>query len=656
LKQVQGILYLEFSDAVEAGIGSDQYLRKAKSVGNKSIRFIDDPDDLRKVLIEYEPLKQEHKDLVKHRFGDPYKNLALQPIRAMVQQDAKAREFFLGYQYGDKKSLPIDVVNKYTAAASWLNMLSSAEENKKAIKDRLKVGMTDFWSSVIEIFTLDGIDLPTTTRRLFPKIDEYKSKGYSCLVSWRYGNNNSKKVSSEVAEAYLLELISQPYHDDHVIARAYNAWAVQNGHDEISYRTVCEWRRKNNVLISQCRDGNKAWYDKYGKVTRRKRPPAPLLRIESDDNELDLYFIQERVITDKKGKTKTQKNPYYRPVLYVVKDSFNDYPLGYAIGDTVNVDLIKLAYLSAIHHIKEITGGYYLPNDLQTDRWGLDKALSNDLALFFKSLCAVYMPATPKNARSKMIEQSFGKKWHRLLKMFPNYAGHNVTAASKINEDYLQLQKANFPTVDQAPDQVEQFINAIRNGIDEKTGKSLQQEWLEGFNADERSRKHQISDMQMLTLLGTSHNYQNTITNRGITPAINCIERTYEIPEEFYMQTVGRRVQVIYDRLDYSRILVDAGNVRFIAREDALMPSATLDFKEGDRTRLNNKLEEKKRIAQVVVEKKTTRQEILQRNRLDAESAMQVGLLLPKVEKQQAINNYHLSQNNNENHDPFAGM
>jgi hypothetical protein len=43
------------------------------------------------------------------------------------------------YRYDGCKMLPIERVNEYTAAASWLNMLSSADENKKEIKKLLNL-------------------------------------------------------------------------------------------------------------------------------------------------------------------------------------------------------------------------------------------------------------------------------------------------------------------------------------------------------------------------------------------------------------------------------------------------------------------------------------------------------------------------------------
>ncbi len=628
-------LYLEFSDALESGIATEKYLWIAKSKGIKTFTFLKDPSDGRRVLIEYYSLKQEHKEKVIKRFGDPYEFVAKEPIRKMVSKDVKAEEFFLAYRYGDdnKKMLSIETVKKYVIATSWLNTLVKAEANKKEIKKNLNLSLADFWIKVGEIIDTDLIDLPAGYKRLREKVAEYATGGYKSVISKHHGNQRTLKVSSELAESLLLELISIPYHDDVVICRRYNDWAVPNDHKPITPRTVCYWRKNKEVLIMGAKEGNRQWHNKFGIEISGTRPSAPLFRVESDDNELDLYFLDG-------------KNSYYRPVLYVVRDSFNDYILGYAVGNTVNTALVKEAYLNAIHHVKELTGGYYLPHDLQTDRWGVSKNLDNDLALFFKSVCSIYMPATVKNPRSKYIEQSFGKAWHKILKFYPNYSGHNITAKTKLNEDHKALNKKNYPLIDQAPDQIAQFIGILRNTIDEKTGKSKREEWVEEFEA--RTRSHTsiklIDEMQMLFLLGQRHEYQNQITSRGITPAINCVERRYMIPEEYYLDAVGRKATVIYDHNDYSRVLVDVGNMRFIAYADKPIPRATLDYQEGDRTRLNQKFDLRKRLAGDVATKSESRKEILQRNRIDATSLISAGLSVPKNIKQAAVLAYQNSQ------------
>jgi hypothetical protein len=654
MKIVDSILYLEFNDALECLSSNirdkERHLRKELSRGAKWLTSIKDPSDNRKVLIEFESLPDDKKQKVVTRFGNPYENIAKQPIRSLVTKDLKAEEYFLQFRYNEGKKLPIETVNDYTKAASWLNTLLIIRSDRKQIKKMIPgISIGDFWKNVIEIINLEKIPLPTNPKRLFEKIDTYEKEKYACIVHKGYGHTNSRKVNSELAEALLLQLAAQPHHDDIKKTQAYNAWAVLNDHQEITSTTFGNWRRKHEYQIMASKNGSKDWYNKFGKQIQRNRPSAPLLLVGSDDNDLDLYFQYET--TNKKGHRTT--NYWHRYKMIVVMDAFNDYILGYAIADDMNADLIRLAYLDAMYHINELTEkGFYLPHQIQTDRWG-----SGTLDGFYNNM-GIYTPATARAPRGKYIERAFGVHWHQQLKFYPNYAGYNITAKTKLNDEHVDRIKKDFPTKDQAHQQVEHFINSMRNLVDEKTGKTRQQQWLEAFNASPLSQQKQIGEMQLLITFGNTHDYKNTITNKGITPAINCIERSYEIPDEYYLQTVGKRVQVIYEPFDYSRILVtDGGNLRFIAHEYEKGTSCIADEKPGDRKRLNDRIEQKKMHVQLIASKNEKQQKTLKQNNINAEGLLRIGATLPKEIQQQAVIAYHQQRNEaNDTSDPFDLM
>lgn len=646
MKLINGILYLEMKDAVECGM-NENYLRKAKSTGVKSFVFMDDPADNRKVLIEYDSLKDRYKEMVQKRFGtNPYERMTKEPLKNMVQKDLAAETFYMQYRFDGNKALPIDIVRKYTTAASWLNMLVKAEADKKEIKKLLNLNLADFWVKVCEVIKEDAIDLPATYQRLREKVQQYQADGYAALIHKQFGHKKNLKVKTELAESVLLELLSMPnQHDNVIIARAYNQWAVANNHEPISSKTVWTWKQKHAYSITGARHGNKDWYNVFGKQIQRARPSAPLLLVGSDDNDLDLYFTS---VEYKKGKKVV--NQFNRFKLIVVMDAYNDYILGYAYAPTVTAELVKLAYLDAVHHVQQLTGAYYLPHQIQTDRWG-----KGTLDEFYKSL-AIYTPATAKVARAKYIERAFGQSWHSTLKLYSNYAGSNVTSQFRINEDNLALVKHDFPDVSEAHLQIADFIERMRTLVNEQTGKTRQQQWLDAFIESDKAQQKRIDEMQMLMLLGVPHTQTNTITNKGLTPAINCVERTYEIPNELYLQNVGKTVQVVYDPLDFSRILVtDGNNLRFIARQYNLLPSAIADFKPGDRARLNDAIMEKKQHVDFIMQQRNQRQSVLAQNRMNAEGLLQAGVMDKQI-MQGARQQYDQLKYGGDNYDPLDNM
>jgi hypothetical protein len=647
MKIIDDTLYLEFSEMTETGV-SENTLFKAKERSSASWHFIQDPAKRSKVLIGYEALQDKYKKLIHERFGNPYEYIAKAPIKKLVETDFKAEQFFKQYRYDNDKFLPIEHVNKYTKAASWLNMLIKLNTDKKIIKKELNLSIELFWKNVCEIIKTENIDLPTTYQRLRNQMTEYQEKGYQCLIDWRFGNTLSKKINDEVAESTLLTLIEQPYVDDVIIARAYNNWAVNNGRKTITGATVGNWRRDNEAMLKNSKEGSKAWFNRYGKVIKGRRPSCPNALWEHDDNDLDLYFIK-----DKKNKTGNAQVFYYgRYVVAVVIDAFNDYIVGWAMAEVYSKDLIKLAYLDALYHTSELTGGWYLPHQIRSDRFGLDVKLTNDLAQFYQNI-ATYTPAKAHSPRGKYIEQSFGNKWHQVLRHYSNYAGQNIQSKAGINSELIETNKRAFPHESEAPSIIAEFINKMRNLQQVVNGPSKQDAWKAAFNASETSKIRQIDEVKMLELFGTMHTFHNQIgdnkvqiTNRGLEVNINKQYHEFDIDDSIYMQVVGKRVHVIYEPYNMNRVLVtDGKNLRFIAQkltDDMKMPRAIIDYKVGDRERLNKKLEAMKDHVQMFTDAKEKRKNILQLNRIDTEGLLQSGLLI-KPEKQAAEISY---QNN----------
>ena len=628
MKIIDNTLWIEFADFLAAG-WKEGTLKIANHRNGPYWVMMRNPADRRRPLVQYETLRDEHKKKLNDFFGNVYDVIKREPILAMVKPDHKAEEFYLAHTYGNGKSLPTEHVQKYSKAASWLNMLLQVDADKnfkQTLRKNMDMSLADFYEMVCAIIATEAIDLPSSYKRLRAKMQEYQQLGYECLIDWRFGNKLAAKVKDEVSEAVLLEMIAHPnQHDDVIICKAYNAWAQQNDYKLIDPATVGVHRRKNHHLILGQREGSAAFYNTYGKIIHRKRPSAPLLLVGSDDNDLDLYFRDER-----KGKT----NHYFRFKLIVVMDAHNDYILGYAYGETPSADLIKAAYLDAMYHIKELTGGWYLMDQIQTDRFAF-KALEP----FYSSL-ATYTPATAKVARAKYIERAFGTTWHQVLKLYPNYAGTNITSQFRINRENLDLQKSSFPTLDQAPQIIEDFINRMRLLPDSKTNIPKQQMWLQNFHQSELSQQHQITDARMLHLFGSQHSHTHKITNGGLKVTINGQQFVYDIPDDLYLQNVGKTVQVTYDPYDYSRVLVtDGANLRFVAREFEKMSGAIADYQAGDRNRLNNYLQQKKAHVMRIGEARANRESIIERQAIDSASMLQASVLVKEI-KQKAELDY----------------
>lgn len=601
----------------------------------------------RKVLIEYESLQPKRKDVVLKHYGNPYDYLAKQPILDLIDWDHQAHTYYTNYVLSNETKLPacdtdpfgkpqINYVDRYTKAVSWLNMLGKFTADKRALKQALNISVMDFWDIVSGLILKQNVDLPANAKRLKEKLKEFNSYAdpidrYYFIMEkdlHRWSNSNAKATDEE-GDALILKLLSAPEkHDDTVIAAAYNKYAKDNGKNTLTAGAIGYIRRKNEHILMSTRDGSKNAYNKFTKEIGRKRASAPLLLLNSDDNNLDLYFT----VKYKDSKGKQVRNNFYRPVLYVVIDTFNNYILGYAYGDNSTHELIYEAFRNSLNHINQLTGGYYLSHQLQTDRWGLDVKMKNELGEFYRKVGGKFTPQAHKVPQGKYIEASFGTEWHQVLKALPfnNYAGHNITAKEKSNHDAIALNAKNHPPIEEMPMIIEGFINIMRTKPNPKTGIPRQIEWLNAFHESEKSRKKHIDTATKLSIVGKKRDgLPLTITSKGLIGSFEGQKLRFDLPDEVIFKHNGSKVDVFYDPDNMNEVLItDGKGLRFVANEYSLRPSAIADYEEGDRMRLENDWNNKKKISEKLTSLLQDKLKVLDGSNIDPESLLQAGVML----------------------------
>jgi hypothetical protein len=624
MKYVTNKLHLEYDELVPDVMPKGTY-DSLKSRGKLVVIGIG--GNGRNVLVEYERMPDEYRDKVRQIYGDPYQYAAKQPILDAIMPNQEARQFYLNYVLPCGAKLPatdtdvmgrrqINYVNRYTENAEWLDMLVKLTTDKRTLKDELTMSILQFWDVAAELVRVKKVALPGNARRLKDKTKEYQKGGFEALVEkHKFGNVNAEKVCDEEAKALLLKLLCHGNDfEDTQVADLYNKWALENGRDAIHPATVGYRRKQWRAQIILEREGAQKTSSLLSKQIKRDRASAPLLLVNSDDNVLDAYFVRGR-------------EQWYRPVLYVVIDTFNDYILGYAWGDNVTKDLIKEAYRNAHRHVMKMTGAAYSWQQLQTDRWGISGKNTTDLEEFFNSM-GTFVPAALKNAQSKYIERSFGTVWHQTLKgvFLNNYSGHNVTAKSQINREALETR--NFPDIADADIMIEAFVWAMR--MTKRTGSDLTRhdEWLQAFQQSEKSKKKLLSDEERLLVFGLKHSETNQIKASGLTPTLGGKRRTYELSQAQIFEHVGKSVQVYYDPEDLGKVLVtDGRGVRFMAHEYGRVPGAFADYEPGDGERIKALQDEKRTLLPMINSTLEKRDAILERARIDAESLIQAGVM-----------------------------
>jgi len=465
--------------------------------------------------------------------------------------------------------------------------------------------------------------LPTSTRRLKDRIEAYRQKGYESIVDWRFGNKLAAKVKDELAESFLLELLSHPnQYDDVLVAHIYNNEAKKRGYKPITYATVGNWRRRHEALIIARRQGWASFDDKYRVQVLGRRPSAPLLLVEHDDNVLDLYFQDEN-------------GAYNRYKAIVVIDSFNDYVLGYAYSLQLSNELVYAAYANAMRHIKELTGDWYLPHQIKSDNWN-----RKELFPFYESI-GHFFPSPVGSKKRGYIEQFFGSAhWKRCLKAGANnYTGNNITARTRgVNMEVLASNKQAYPTVAAGVQQIEDFFARLRQ-LPDSSGKSKQQKWLEAWQNMPDARKRRITDEQYLMLFGIEKKEKIRISNLGIRTQIAGEEYFYSVPQELHLRAIGAEVTIKYDPIDLSRVLVIGNQFRFVAGQARRIAKAIRDYLPGERAYLNALLQEKRKQVDYVNDLAARRQRILAESGIEPDALLSSGLLVKSI-KQDAETRY----------------
>ena len=410
MKLLDNNLYIEFKDFIAAGWKEDT-VKKANLRNGSTWQMVKNPSDKRMPMVQYETLISAHKEKIqnwlrkingcKHEnhscnCGNPFDFVAKNPIRKLVVKDANAETFFLGYRYDGDKFLSPEHINKYITAASWLNMLNEMNANKKFIKNELKLSLDSFFKHVTEIITTDGIDLPATYQRLRQRMDLYKSEGYGCLISGKFGNKSAAKIGKtengfdadvfEKQTAVIRTIASQHNNYDAAQVTVFaNTIFTKNGWNTVGPERVRQLMSAMKHITTTGSRGSKIFNAEMAMQIKRSRPEFPLRYVTLDGWDAELLF-------------QTEDNKYSRLVLVIVLDVMNNYPLGYAIGERENVELIKQANRNALIHINDLFGKPYRPLQIQSDYYGL-KALTP----FFSAMGHLHLPTKDEVIGQLMI-------------------------------------------------------------------------------------------------------------------------------------------------------------------------------------------------------------------------------------------------------------
>lgn len=643
MKRHEEILYIEVNDFLLSK-WKQQTIWQANLRNGYNWQMIPDPMHAAKVLVKFDTLTDAHKQKLNTHFApNVYEYHAKQPIKDMVQKDMKAESWYIDFRYDDDDALTPAKIKEYTTAASWLNMIATIQKEKiQVVKKTLGLkDIAQFYIYIGELIRSEKIGIPSAYKNLLKRLIEYQKDGYLCLVHKGHGCQNASKITDELSESMLKELMSKHQQYDYkLVAVLYNSWALRNGYKDITSQTAANWYEKRKPEL----EGERFGQDVYNSNSRRKvmrmLPSYPNAFWESDDNHLDLWFQGEMAKAFEKMKG------------IFVMDSHCEYIMGYYATDgELTADCVRLAYIDAMYHCRQLTGGtnWYLPFETKTDRWSL-----KNLQPFYEGI-GHYFP-TPKGSKNRgWIENFFGHvDWGRSLKLGNNnYTGHNITAKkSGVNMEVVKAAKKEWPMISQGGEQVSEFVQRLRlmPRNYEPSNISRQEQWLNSWANMKEEKKIPITDEQFLMKFGFLHcpkngNY-NSITDQGIRCTIMGKKYAFAVPPNLFRQNNGKKVQLVFDPYNMNRVLVtDGEELRFVAHSMTPVAGCMADMKEhGGRALLNNILAEAKQDTVDTAKAIAKRKKVISDYNMDVEDIIKLGASVPKEVKQWAEQRFFLPE------------
>lgn len=585
-----GIALLEYADLVNSAcLSVDQYNNACK---RGRITVVRKGGGGHPALIDWATLEPSYKELVKAHLGaDPEQLAKVQNIDRFLRLSPADETYIDSYRSTNGLLLSNAKRDAMKKAAPVLALLAQMDEVRRTagpegIARLYGMPAMALKAAILDYIKLNDLSLPGSFSKLEARKRAYidaisnGQPGAASMVHGAHGNKNSCKLASDDQVAVLRLLASRHQNfGPSALASQYNTVAAMRGWPTITGGTVKNFLNTgvNGRTATIYAKGRGAYQDTYGVVTHRSRPSAPTYMWVVDGKVYELYYQKP---VEKAGRVKV--GYHHRKTVVVILDAHSWYPVGYAIGDVENTDLNKAAMKNAVEHMRELTGDYWLPWQVQSDRFAKE-----ELKSFYGKVATYYTPAAAHNARAKVIEPYFRHHDDQYVQRHVNYGGHNVDARreNQPNPDALERLKKEFP------DEAGVIEQIHGNFHDERLAK--REAFLRGLEAMEPERRRIIDRARFLEVFGSQHLLTNglsgnTLTNGGLQPTILGARRCFNLLTTEFQDHIGTTFSLTYDPADLTDVLATAreGSIRFLVPQMATVPMAIMDHTPETRARL----------------------------------------------------------------------
>ncbi len=500
------------SDDGEAVMSKDIYDHLVK---RKQVDILQRACRGKKALIEYHSLPERFRVRFEAKYGDPEK--IMKQEKTALPADAEAQRFFHDHVLPNGEHLPSDKQEEYTINARVLNALLDMFNTQKAMRRACNNNTPVIWSNIFraaeELREAYGHTLPKSEARLRDKLRQYTKEGYACLVSGKFCNSNTLKITKAAGRQIVaLRRCRVPVYTTRQIFEEFNRIAERRGWKPLaSQSSLVQYLERPEV--------KPLWYDAvYGELAakqlfaRRNKTEMPTMRDSlwyGDGTKLNLYY---KAVEGGKTVVRTAQ-------VYEVIDAYSETLLGYSVSASENFETQFAAFRMAIE-----TAGHK-PYEIVTDNQGGQR--SEVAKRFFAAICRVNRPTAPYNGPSKSIESVFGRFQKQVLHADWRFTGGNISSkeAWKINREFIEANKASLYTYEEmlaAYAEARRTWNAMPHY---ETGIAHE----EMYRASVNEETDPVTALDMIELFYLTTERPSLFTADGITIQYRGRKYTYEV-------------------------------------------------------------------------------------------------------------------------------
>lgn len=483
--------------------------------------------------------------------------------REQLLLDTQAYEYYSQVTGKDGHYLKPEKVTELWNGAKILDAIGELLEEKRRAAEmgRLKMSVKREFEALANEIDQQLVEwpnsLPTSGDRLRKKYNEYQLHGYEVLVHGLTGKESNHKARPVEVNAVIEALVASGAKlNDAQVAKVAETLGVK-----IDRRRVQEIRKQNETMLTASREGKRKYENSIAMQVDRERPNMPMKMWSLDGWTAELYY-QDR---DARGV-----NYWHRLVVEMVVDVMNDYPIGYAIGEQEDAALITAALQNAVHHTREVLGGYYAPWQIQSDHYAL-KAMTPK----YGALAKFVTPASVGNAKAKPVERYFAYLESEYLWALVNNGGHNITAKTLANDEWLNTHKYQFPDREGVEQQIGKIIEIERS----RKIAAVREAWQQGDSA-----MHRELNMEGYLLAFGETGKGNMLTPNGLKLVRGGVEYKFDCFDIEMREHRGERWTLRYDLGDMNQALAvsEDGTLRYMVEQKTKVPMALVDYKEED--------------------------------------------------------------------------